>query len=604
MDFSRYIPSWDRLFPFLRWWSLVTPDNLRADFFAGLTGAVIVLPQGVAFALIAGLPPEYGLYTAIVMPIVAGLFGSSRHLISGPTTAISIVLFATISPLATPGTEDYVRLALTLTFIAGVYQFLLGMVRMGALVNFISHSVVIGFTAGAAILIATSQMQHYFGVQIPRGESFLHTWQDLFKLVPEFNLYTALVASVTLLTAIAVRIRWPRWPALLPAMIAGSLVSLMIGGAHHGVALLGSLPASLPPLSQPDFSVTTLRQLGSGALAIAMLGLIEAVSIARSIAVHSRQRINGNQEFIGQGLSNIAGSFLSSYAGSGSFTRSGINYQSGAQTPLSGLFAALILTLVVLLIAPLTAWLPIASMAGVILLVAYNLIDFHHIRVTLRTSSSDAAILVTTFAATLFVELEFAIYVGVMLSLILYLNRTARPRVFEVAPDPDVAKHSMTVSPSLPRCPQLCIVRIEGSIFFGAVDHVGRALQMIDRRHPDQRHVLIICTSINFVDAAGGELLASEARRHREEDGGFYMCNARSGVTEPLMRSGNLAVIGAENVFKSKKQAISEIFTRLDRDVCQGCAARIFRECATVATVAIQSAGSAGLIKEKKPWPH
>ncbi|MFA7388528.1 MAG: SulP family inorganic anion transporter, partial [Thiohalobacteraceae bacterium] len=224
-----------RLMPFLAWWPMVTRDSLRADLIAGLTGAVIVLPQGVAFAMIAGLPPEYGLYTAIVTPIVAALFGSSRHLVSGPTTAISIVVFASISPLAEPGTADFVRLALTLTFMAGLVQLVLGLVRLGSLVNFVSHAVVVGFTAGAAALIATSQLKHVLGIALPSGADFLHTWMYLGSHIGDANLYVLAIAGTTLLSAVLLRRYAPRWPGMLIAMIVGSLLSLALDGAQQGV---------------------------------------------------------------------------------------------------------------------------------------------------------------------------------------------------------------------------------------------------------------------------------------------------------------------------------------------------------------------------------
>ncbi|MGA7878520.1 MAG: SulP family inorganic anion transporter, partial [Desulfoferrobacter sp.] len=305
-----------KLLPFLRWWNFVGWDTLKSDLLAGLTGAVIVLPQGVAFAMIAGLPPEYGLYTAIVPPVIAALFGSSLHLISGPTTAISIIVFSTLSPLAEPGSAEFIRLALTLTFLAGAYQLALGLARMGTLVNFVSHSVVVGFTAGAAILIATSQLKHVFGLHLPRGGSFLSVWRNLLAEIHHMNSYVVVVAIITLVCAAVVKKLRPRWPGLLFALIIGSLTSLMLGGEIHGVQLMGKLPAHLPPLSLPDFSIETLRELAPKALAVSLLGLIEALSIARSISTHSRQQIDGNQEFIGQGLSNILGSFFSSYAAS------------------------------------------------------------------------------------------------------------------------------------------------------------------------------------------------------------------------------------------------------------------------------------------------
>jgi SulP family sulfate permease len=300
----------EAIFPFLLWFKLITKESIKADFFAGLTGAVIVLPQGIAFATIAGLPPEYGLYTAMMTPIVAALFGSSRHLVSGPTTAISIVVFSAISHHAAVGTPEFVELALTLTFLAGVYQLSFGIARLGALVNFVSHTVVIGFTAGAAILIATSQMKHITALNMPKGESFINIWIDLFKGISDINLYVLLIAMLTLGVAIITRKLMPKSPYLLIAMIAGSVVAMLLKNYTDGIRLVGEIPAHLPPLSSPQFSLETIKMLAPEAFAVALLGLIEAVSISRAVATKSNQRIDANQEFIGQGLSNIFGSWL------------------------------------------------------------------------------------------------------------------------------------------------------------------------------------------------------------------------------------------------------------------------------------------------------
>ncbi|HEX20219.1 MAG TPA: SulP family inorganic anion transporter [Acidiferrobacteraceae bacterium] len=571
-----------RVLPFLRWWPMVNRQTLRADFIAGLTGAVIVLPQGVAFALIAGLPPVYGLYSAMVPPIIAALFGSSRHLISGPTTAISIVVFATVSQFAEPGSPEYIQLALTLTFLAGAYQFGLGLARMGVLVNFVSHSVVVGFTAGAAILIATSQITHFFGVHIPPGESFLHTWQDLFAQIHDINVYATAVALLTLVVSVGIMLFRPRWPGLLAAMVIGSILALIIGAEAHQIKLVGELPRSLPPLSLPDFSLGALRKLGSGALAIAMLGLVEAVSIARSVALKSGQRIDGNQEFVGQGLANIIGSFSSSYASSGSFTRSGINYAAGAVTPMAAIFAAVTLALIVVLIAPWAGYLPISAMAGILLVVAWRLIDFHHIRTIIETSRSETIILATTFFATLFIELVFAIYVGIILSLIFYLMRTSRPRVVSLVPDTNSSRRQMVVDNKLPECPQMKIVRIDGSLFFGAIDYVQRNLRSLSEQAPEQKHLLIIGTGINFIDVAGAEMIVQESERRKRNGGGLYVVKVNEYVCNILKRGGYLQRFGAENVFVSKADAIGAIFEELDHDRCARCDKRIFRECAQI----------------------
>jgi len=572
----------ENVFPFLIWFKLLTKASLKADIIAGLTGAVIVLPQGVAFATIAGLPPEYGLYTAMVTPIIAALFGSSFHLVSGPTTAISIVVFSAISHHAEPGTAEFISLALTLTFLAGVYQLAFGLARLGALVNFVSHTVVIGFTAGAAILIATSQMKHITGIFIPKGESFLHTWVDLYQGLGEVNFYLLFIALSTLLIALLVKKFFPKLPYLLIGMVVGSIIALFLKNMTADIKLVGEIPAHLPPLSMPDFSFATIKMLAPEAFAVALLGLIEAVSISRAVATKSDQRINSNQEFLGQGLSNIGGSFFSSYAGSGSFTRSGINYEAGAKSPLSAILAAVFLAIIVLLIAPLTAYLPIAAMGGVILLVAYNLIDIHHIKQTLSFSKSESAILLTTFFATLFLELEFAIYLGVLLSLILFLAKTSTPNIpvlsIDNSPKNTHRKFINVDEKPLLECPQLKIIRIDMSAYFGSINHIQKFMsQIVEGKNIN--HILIEASGINFIDLAGAEVLISENKRLLKQGGGLYFVGLKPSVYEFAARSGFIKQIGNEHFFDSKSEAIHNIYNHLDKSICTRCEAKIFNEC-------------------------
>lgn len=567
------------LFPFLAWFRLLNRETVKADLLAGLTGAVVVLPQGVAFATIAGMPPEYGLYTAMVTPIIAALFGASYHLVSGPTTAISIVVFSAVSHHAAPGSPEFISLALTLTFLAGIYQLGFGLARLGVLVNFVSHTVVIGFTAGAAILIATSQMKHILGIPIPKGETFLHTWADVFKEWVQINPYLVAIAIVTLVTALLVKRFMPKAPNLLAGMVVGSLLALLLGSDAHGIKLVGELPAQLPPLSKPVFSAETIKMLASEAFAIALLGLIEAVSISRAIASKSSQRINADQEFIGQGLSNIVGSFFSSYAGSGSFTRSGINYAAGARTPLSAIFAALILMLIVLLIAPLTAYLPVAAMGGVILLVAYNLIDFKHISSILTLSKSESSILVITFLATLFLELEFAIYIGVLLSLVFFLAKTSTPNIPTLTVDvPGNRKLVNILDKPLKQCPQLKIIRIDMSIYFGSINHIRNRISQI-MENERIYHILVVGSGVNFIDLAGAEGLIAENRKLAKNNGGLYFVGLNASVYEFAAKSGFIRQIGRDHFFDSKPDAFRSLYKRLDRSVCASCPSQIFLEC-------------------------
>jgi len=473
-------------------------------------------------------------------------------------------------------------MALTLTFLAGVYQLAFGIARLGALVNFVSHTVVIGFTAGAAILIATSQMKHITAIAIPKGESFLHIWIDLFQGANDINYFVLLIAASTLLVAITSKYLMPKLPYLLVGMTAGSVLAVFLNDYTDGIKLVGEIPAHLPPLSTPEFSFQTIRMLAPEAFAVALLGLIEAVSISRAVATKSNQRIDANQEFIGQGVSNIVGSFFSSYAGSGSFTRSGINYEAGAKTPLSAIFAAILLMLIVLLVAPLTAYLPVAAMGGVILLVAYNLIDFHHMYQTLSFSKSESAVLLTTFFATLFLELEFAIYLGVILSLVLFLAKTSTPRIPTLSIDSssgDEKRRLINVKKKpLQHCPQLKIIRIDMSIYFGSINHIQKRISQITDNEKFN-HILIVASGINFIDLAGAEALVSENDRLMKKGGGLYFVGLKSSVYEFAARSCFIKKIGNDHFFDKKTQAIHSIYNRLDKSVCSECQVRIFREC-------------------------
>ena len=563
------------------WFQNINRHTVRQDFFSGLTGAIVVLPQGVAFAGIAGLPPQYGLYTAMVPAIIAGLLGSSHHLISGPTTTLSIVVFATLAPLAEPASQPFIVLALTLAFLAGLIQLFLGLARLGAVVNFVSHSVVVGFTCGAAILIASSQMKHLLGIPLPSGSSFLETWTSLMARLPEINPYTLAVGMTTLLTAILIERFLPRLPDMLLAMGVGSLLAAMLGATEHAIALVGPLPSNLPPLSLPNISFDTVRTLSSGALAIAVLGLIEAISIARSIALKSGQRIDGNREFIGQGVSNMVGSFFSAYPSSGSFTRSGINHRSGAKTPLSAVFAALLLMVVLLFVAPLAAYLPIAAMAGIILKVAYKLIDFHHIKTIVRLTKPGLAVMSATFFSTLFLELEFAIYAGVLLSLSIYLSRTSHPKVVSRVPNPTSPWRTLTTDPTFPECPQLKIVRIDGPLFFGSVGYVEEALEALRKNNPDQQCLLMVGSGINFVDLAGLETLVHTSQGYRESEGHFFLLDVQDQVCGMFRKSGYIDSIGREHIFPSTKEAITTIVSRyMDPQRCRRCPHPVFLECA------------------------
>jgi SulP family sulfate permease len=569
-----------KLLPFLAWRHRVNRQTLRHDLLAGLVGAVMVLPQGVAFATLAGMPPEYGLYGAMLPAIVGALWGSSWHLMSGPTNATSLMVFATVGALAAPFTPSYVAIVLTLNLMVGLMKLGLGIARLGSLVNFISTAVVIGFTAGAGLLIIGAQLRNFFGISVPQEPTFILGLRDFVTHLDETSPAALAVGVFTLLAALAGKRWWPRVPYMLTGIVLGALFAWLLGLLNIAhVATIGALPSAIPPLSAPDLSLSTWQALAPIALALMVIGLSEAISSARAVALKSGQRIDGNQEFIGQGLANIVGAFTSSYPTSGSFNRTGANYEAGARTPLACVFSAILLLAILLLVRPLAGYLPVASMAAVLFIVARGLIDVEAMRRVWRTSRADALTLAVTFIATLTIRLEVAILVGVLVSLLIYLNWATHPQVLRVVPDPHAQRRFRAARADSPLCPQLDILRIDGALFFGSVEHIRDEIEAARASRPATRHLLLIGSGLNLTDNAGAELLGYLARSLRESGITLYLCRLRPSVHALLERGGVIDAVGRDHVFATKDQAIAAIYLKLDAAKCAACTARIFAEC-------------------------
>ena len=576
-----------RWFPPVVWWSSVNRDTLRQDSTAALTGALVVLPQAVAFATIAGLPPQYGLYAAMVPTIVAALWGSSRHMVTGPTTAISLLVFATLSPLAEPGSEIYIGMVFTLALLAGLMQLAMGLARLGALVNFISHTVIVGFTAGAACLIGASQIKHFFGLQVPGGASFQSTLTFAAEHLGQSHLWVVLVGLSTLLAGLMSRRLAPKLPYMVVAMAVGSviaaLLNFVLGADVTFIRTVAPLQGAVPPLSVPDLSYSTLQGLLFPATVVAVIGLTEAVAVAKSLAVRSGQRFDADQEFVGQGLANVAGSFFSAYPSSGSFNRSGSNYAAGAQTQISALLSAVYLLLIALLAAPLVAYLPVAAMAAILFIVAWGLIDWHHVGEILRRHPRERIVLLVTWLGVL-VDLEKGLFFGIVTSLLFHLYRTSQPAIDERAPPTaergNPRRKMVAVGALGPPCPQVAMLRSRGSIYFGAVEHVREQLRQVDEVDPRRKWVMLLAQGINIVDLAGAQLLAEEARRRKALGGGLVIVGAQPDVLHMLRRSGADTAIGTENLIPHKGDAIRAVYPWLDNSICRDCTLRVFEECA------------------------
>ena len=551
-----------------RWWHELSVATLRADLLAGLLGAMLVLPQGVAFARLAGLPVEYGIYAAILPCMAAALLGSSRHVVTGPTNTTSLALFAMLSPLAVPGSAEYIELVLTATLLVGLMQLLVAIFRLGILANFIAPSVVIGFTAGAACLIAYHAALDLRAMALSAGG---FAWFEL------------LIAVVTVAVTVLIARFFPRWPAMLSGLVAGLSVALAsepLGGPTF--VQMGAIPAVVPPLSLPSFKLETLVQLFGIALALAVIALSQSVSIAKAIAERSGQHIDANREFFGQGVANLLASCSSAYLCCGSLNRSMPNFEIGARTPVAAATSSLILLALVAASASLLERTPMAAIAALLIYVAWTLINIPAIRETLSFSRQEGVCLVATWAAVLVTRMDLAILIGVGLSLVFYLYQSSRPAMRVLVPSGDARRFTPLdelASPG-PECPQLKLVRMEGSVYFAAARHVLDTLRRYRDESPGQKHLLVMVKSMNVNDQAGERVWRSEYEKRRQMQGKLYFHRPRSRVIDAWRRSGLYQQLVAEgHIYQTKNAALADIVPRLDQDICAGCTARIFLEC-------------------------
>ena len=613
------------------WVRRVDRGTLRADALAGLLGALLVLPQGFAFASLAGLPPEYGLYTAIVPCAIAALFGSSWHVVSGPTNANSLALLAVLAPLAAVGSPAYIQLALAVTVIVGVLQWAIGFLRLGGLANFISPSALLGFTSGAAALIALHALTDLLGLATAPAHGTPALLAHLGRHLAESTPGALAVAAFTIAVVLAVRRGLPRWPAMLIGLVAATLLAAVLDGgifnsksaggtagvvpadaaarvaraggtaalatpgldsgvpsAANGwtVATIGRIPSIWPHLQVPQVELSALPDLLGIAFALTIVALGQSISIAKAVAARSGQPIDANREFRGQGLSNIVGGFCSSYVSCGSLNRSLPNFEAGARTPLAAVFASLWLLLMLALAAPLLAGIPLPAIAALLLLVAWSLFDLPRWRRLFIESRSDFAIAAVTAIATVTIRLEVAILLGTILSLVTYLHRTSKPWMRVMGFDttgparPFVVRAD--VPAALPECPQLKMIRMEGEVYFGALSHVGDQLRDLRAPAAAPRHLLVMAKSMNFIDLPAADLWRAELQTRRAMGGDLYFHRPRSPVLELWQRIGFLGELGTDHVFPAKRVAIAAVFDRLDRGICATCTVRVFEECGSL----------------------
>lgn len=560
-------------------------SRLRADLVAGLTVAAVAVPQAMAYAVIAGVHPRHGLYAAILPVIVAALAGSSRYLVAGPTNAIAMLTASTMAAVSLQGTplvnlpeEARLGLVYLLAAMTGAMQFSMGLARLGSLVNFISHSVVVGFTAGAGALIAVNQLKNLLGVSVP-ASPFLHqTVAALIQALPQTNPLSAGLGVGAILFVAALR-RWrPALPGPFLAVALGGALVWLFDLAALGVRTVGEIPRSLPPLTIPTLTFEAVNALFMPALAVAILGLVEALAIAKSLASLKGERVDGDREFVAQGLANVAAAFTGAIPGSGSFTRSAVNCAAGATSRFASALSGLFCLAALLLLAPGARHIPLPVLAGLLLVVAWAMIDKKGALLAWRATTSDRLVMLATFLHTLFLELEKAVFVGVFLSIVLHLRKAAHPLLTQVTPVGPAHKLKPW-KPGEPRCPQAEIFLLEGSLFFGAVNELEERLYEKEECHWN-KSVILSLKHVRLVDATGLHALERFAAKLMRHGARLILVGPNPDVLGVIKRSGLMAKLGEVNVVGTIDEAIALSAARyFNPRKCEQCETRVFWEC-------------------------
>lgn len=555
------------------------PADFRPDLIAGLTVGVVILPQVIAFALIAELPPAMGLYTAIIGGIVGGLWGSCKQIQTGPANTISLLILSILLPIAAPGTPNFLAAAGMMAVMVGLFQLTMGLARLGMLVNFVSHSVVVGFSSGAGVLIAINEFRHLLGLQF-QSSNVIDTIYNIFIHLLKPHWPTMLLGIGAIILLVLLRKLYPKLPGSLISMSIASLIVFFLSLDQAGVSVIGQLPTGLPPLADlPLFDLNFIARLSTGALAVGAISLVQTSAVGRSIAAQTSQRLDNNQEFVGQGLANIACGLFSGYSCAGSFSSSAVNFKAGSRTPLSSIVASTFILIAIFTLAPMAAFLPRAAVAGALTVTAYNMIDRAEITRILRGAPGDALIMVVTFLGTLFLHIEFAVLLGILLSFALYIMKTSVPMVFPVLPDANF-KHFIQQLPNQRACPQLGILKISGDLYFGAVSHIEEAIHRHLTNNPRQRFLLFRMHGVNQCDFSGIHVLETIRHACQERGGDIYFMKVQHPVLAVMKSTGFYNQLGPGH-FLEEEIAIGYLFHKiLDPVICiYECPNRAFVEC-------------------------
>lgn len=554
----------------------------RKDLVSGLIVGIIAIPLGMAFAIASGVKPEYGLYTTIIAGILISLLGGSRFQIGGPTGAFIPILFAIVMQY---GYENL----LIAGMMAGLMLVLMGVFKLGVLIKFIPRPVTIGFTAGIAVLIFSGQIANFLGLSgIEKHEDFWSNMKEIGMHISTVNLYSLLTAG----SCLAVLLLVPRFAPKLPASLVGLVLSTIVAAffLEGQVATIGSsfgaIPNALPQFHVPEITWERIVNLLQPAFVIAMLGGIESLLSAVVADGMTGSRHNSNRELIGQGIANMVTPLFGGIPATGAIARTATNIKSGALSPLSGVIHGVVVLLVLVLFAPYASHIPLASMAPVLMLVAWNMSERRSFIQVMKTKTSDSLVLLITFLLTVFTSLTTAVEVGLILAVLLFVKRMSEMlKVAKVLPDPD-HKHEKVMAHMVREghdCPQISVYTIEGSLFFGAADRFEKSVMDSIHRRPGT--LLLRMSKVPFMDTTGESNLASVVKYMEKSGGRILLSGIQAQPLEMLKRTGLIERISPEHMFEHTGEAINDALMHLDVQKCKGCKHFAFRECATLSQV-------------------
>ncbi len=527
--------------PFLSWLKSYDKNKLSKDFIAGITVAIILIPQVMAYAILAGLPPVYGLYAAFLGTAVSALWGSSRHLSTGPAALVSFLVLTALVPIATPESPEFIALAIILALIIGLIQLLMGIFKLGFIMNFISHSVISGFTTAAAIIIAATQIPSLFGFTVEKHEYVFLNFYEIIKAFPNTNLLTMAIGLTSVVLIILAKRKFSKaFPIALIVLIIGILLSFLLDFESRNVAVIGHIDANLSLPAIPKLSISKIFDLLPSALIIAIIGFLEGYAISKAICHKSKQKIDINQELVGQGLGNIASSIFKGYPIAGSFSRTAVNYAAGAVTGFSSVFVSLFVLITILFLTPLLQFLPKAILSAVVISALVDLIEFSKFKETFNLSGTDGIVITTTFLFSFLLKPDDAIFIGIVVSLVLFLRKTIVADVIELVFVMEEERfQKITFGTELKVFPNILILRIDMSIFFANANNIVEQIQaFIEQRGEALEHLVINFSGVNYVDVSGCEILSEYFEELWEKNIKIYSTYRKRPVRDIMQRSG------------------------------------------------------------------